>query len=260
MSTVATARLKAEVEGEGPPVIFVHGLGGSSNSFQPLLGTLAGYRCLRPDLPGSARSALPHETLSISLLVKAVTDAAKALGACPAHLVGHSMGSLICQHIAATIPEAVLSLTLFGPILEPADAARTRLRDRARLARMEGMDVVADQVVAAGLSSATKSANPVATAFVRESHMRQDDEGFARTCEALANAQAADLRLIACPTLIVTGDEDAIGPPSVAQQIAERIKGAKVKVLDRCGHWTPVERPVDCARLLSDFLRDVTNR
>jgi 3-oxoadipate enol-lactonase len=256
VSTVGTTRLKAEIDGRGLPVILVHGLGGSSNSFQPLLGALAGYRCIRPDLPGSARSRLPYETLTIEYLVNSVADAAQMLGACPAHLVGHSMGSLICQHIAAQMPDAVLSLSLFAPILEPAEAARQRLGDRARIARAEGMCVVADAVVAAGLSSATKSANPVVSAFVRESHMRQDAEGFAQSCEALAQAQAADLRLIRCPTLLVTGDEDAVAPPSVAQAMADKIKGGRVEILGRCGHWTPVERPADCAKLLAEFLRD----
>jgi 3-oxoadipate enol-lactonase len=257
VTTVATRGLMAEVEGNGPPILFVHGLGGSSNSFQPLLGALSGFRCIRPDLPGSARSPLPHAPLSIDSLAAAMIDTARVLGASPLHVVGHSMGTLVSQHVAEKLGDEVLSLTLFGPILEPADAARERLRGRARLARSEGMPVVADQVADAGLSSATKSSNPVAAAFVRESHMRQDREGFAQTCEALADAKAADLRAIRCPTLIVTGDEDAIAPPSVAQTMGDRIKGSKVKVLDHCGHWTMIEKPFDCARLLADFVRGI---
>jgi pimeloyl-ACP methyl ester carboxylesterase len=165
------------------------------------------------------------------------------------------MGTLICQHIAARMPEAVRSMTLFGPILEPPEAARQRLKDRARVARQDGMVAVADAVTAVAISSASKAANALAVPFVRESHMRQDPEGFAQSCQALAEAQAADLRLVRCPTLLVTGEEDGVGPPSMAQAIADRIKGARVKVLERCGHWTPVERPAECARLLSEFVR-----
>jgi 3-oxoadipate enol-lactonase len=256
LTIVDTAWLTAEVEGDGSPILFVHGLGGSSNTFQPLLGSLNGYRCVRPDLPGSARSKLPHEKLSISLFVKILIETAQTLGACPAHLVGHSMGTLICQHIAAQIPDQILSMTLFGPIYEPADAARERLRDRAQLARSQGMQVIADAMVSAALSSETKAAYPIAAAFVRESHMRQDAEGFAQSCEALAGATAADVRIIKCPVLLVTGEEDGVAPPSAAHALAEKITGAKTKILDRCGHWTPIERPAECARLLSDFLRE----
>jgi pimeloyl-ACP methyl ester carboxylesterase len=255
VTSIAIGRIMAEVDGDGEPILFVHGLGASSNSFQALLGSLGGFRCIRPDLPGSARSVLGVETLSIGIFADAVCHVAKTLGAVPAHLVGHSMGTLVCQHVAARMPEAVRSMTLFGPILEPPEVARQRLRDRARSARQDGMAAIADAVAAAGLSSASKSANPIALPFLRECHMRQDPEGFAQSCEALAEAEAADLRLVRCPTLLVTGEEDGVGPPSMAQAIADRIKGARVKVLERCGHWTPVERPADCARLLSEFVR-----
>jgi 3-oxoadipate enol-lactonase len=256
VTSVNTAWLTAEVEGDGPPILFVHGLGGSSNTFQSLLGSLNGYRCVRPDLPGSARSKLPHEKLSISLFVKILIETAQTLGACPVHLVGHSMGTHVCQHIAAQIPDQILSTTLFGPIYEPADAARQRLCDRAQLARSQGMQVVGDAMVSAALSSETKSSNPIAAAFVRESHMRQDAEGFAQSCEALADAKAADVRMIKCPVLLVTGEEDGVAPPSAAHALAEKIRGAKTKILNRCGHWTPIEKPVECAKLLSDFLRE----
>lgn len=258
MTSVATTRLVAEVDGQGTPVVLVHGLGGTSNSFQTLLPALGGYRCIRPDLPGSGRSRLPHEPLTIALFARAVMEAMRSLGAEPAHLVGHSMGTIVCQQIAVEAPEMVLSLTLFGPILEPGDAARQRIRERARTARAEGMTGIADGSAAAGLSSASKSGNPLAVAFLRETHMRQEPEGFAATCEALASASAADLRLIRCPTLLVTGAEDSVAPPAAAQAMADRIKGAKLKVLDQCGHWPMIEKPAEASRLLTDFLRGLS--
>jgi pimeloyl-ACP methyl ester carboxylesterase len=243
-----------EIDGEGPTILFVHGLGGTSNSFQALLGALDGFRCVRPDLPGSGRSPTPAGKLTMDGFVETIGEVIRVIGAAPVHLVAHSMGTTVCQHLAAKMPEWVTSLTLFGPIHEPSDTARQRLKDRARAARQEGMIGIAD-AVAGGLPSATKRASPLVVPFLRESHMRQDAEGFAQSCEALADAQAADLRLLRCPMLLVTGDEDTVAPPSIAQAIADKVKGATVKVLERCGHWTPVERPQDCARLLSEHVR-----
>jgi 3-oxoadipate enol-lactonase len=171
------------------------------------------------------------------------------------HLVGHSMGTLVCQHVAARHPDSVKSLTLFGPILAPSDYARQRLKDRARAARQDGMTAIADAAASGGTSSVSRNGNPLLVPLVRESHMRQDAEGFAQTCEALAAAEAADLRFLRCPTLIVTGDEDAVAPPSAAQALADKVKGSKLKILDHCGHWTPFERSQDCARLLSEHVR-----
>ena len=58
---------------------------------------------------------------------------------------------------------------------------------------------------------------------------------------------------IACPTLLVTGDEDSVAPAQAVRQLGERIPAARVEVLARCGHWTPVEKPAECEDLLRRF-------
>ena len=256
MTSVQVRGMTIDSEGEGPPIVMLHGLGGTSNSFQAMVPALAGFRLVRPDLPGAGRSPTPAQ-ITVGLLVETLAEATDHLGVGRAHVVGHSFGTLIAQHIAARHPDRVASLTLFGPILEPQDAARERLRARAAAARGQGMAAVADQLIGSAIASATANVNPVVVAFVRESHMRQDAEGFARSCEALGKAEKADHRLIDCPVLIVTGDEDAVGPPSIAQELADRIGGAKTVILNRCGHWTPVEKSKECGRLLSEFVRGI---
>ncbi|MEZ5668974.1 MAG: alpha/beta hydrolase [Alphaproteobacteria bacterium] len=254
MTDVAVGRIRVEVAGDGPAVMMVHGLGGSSNSFQTLMEALGGRRVVRPDVPGSARSPRPAGQPDLAGLASALVDLAGTLGIEAMHLVGHSMGTLVCQHMAALRPALVRSLVLFGPILAPPDAARERLADRAAAARRDGMAAIAEAVSAAGVAGATRSDNPLAVAYIRESHMRQCPEDFAWSCEALARAEAADHRRIACPTLLVTGDEDAIAPPTMAQALAERVAGARTRVLDRCGHWPTIEKPSACREALREAL------
>lgn len=257
MASVQVAGLVLESEGEGAPVVMLHGLGGTSNTFQPLLSWLTGFRVVRPDLPGSGRSPPQPQPITLGLLLEALDSALSQLGVGRAHLVGHSFGAFIAQHFAALHPQKVASLVLFGPVIEPQDSARERLRQRAAVARQEGMSAVADQSAPSALAGATISDNPLAVAFLRESHMRQNPEGYAQSCEALAQAEKADHRLIDCPALIVTGDEDAIAPPSIARELADKIRGAKTVILHRCGHWTPIEKVKECGTLLSDFLRGI---
>ena len=57
--------------------------------------------------------------------------------------------------------------------------------------------------------------------------------------------------------LLVTGDEDGVAPPQAVRAFADKLhaaKSARVVVLPRCGHWTPIERPEECARELREFL------
>jgi len=255
MTVVTVGRTVAEVGGEGFPVVMIHGLGGTSNMYQPQMQALSGYRTVRVDLPGSGRSPPPLDELTIAAMSEAVIRVMDGVGVERAHLVGHSMGTIVCQQIAADRPERVVSLVLFGAMAEPMDAARQWLAARARLARSGGMSDIADQIVANAISAHTRETSPAAAAFVRESITRQDPDSYARTCEALAKATAVDTRRIGAPTLLVTGEADTVNPVGVAQALADRIKGAVLSSIDRCGHWATVEQPRASNEKLADFLR-----
>lgn len=255
MTTVSVGPIVAEVAGDGFPVVMIHGLGGTSNMFQPQLAALSNYRTVRIDLPGSGRSTCPHGSLTMESMVTAVGETLKGIGVPRAHLVGHSMGTMVCQWLAAKSPERVASLTLFGALAEPQQATRDGLAKRAALARSGGLSDIADQIVAGALSAHTRETAPVTVAFVRESITRQEPEAYARTCEALAKATAVDPRRIAAPTLLITGDDDAVNPPGVGRELADAIKGAAFTGLDRCGHWATVENVKASNQKLVDFLR-----
>jgi pimeloyl-ACP methyl ester carboxylesterase len=179
------------------------------------------------------------------------------IGVTRAHFVGHSMGTIVCQSVAAAQPSLVASLSLFGALAEPAETTRQGLTNRAKLARSGSIADIADQIVANALSAHTRETSPATVAFVRESITRQDPESYARSCEALAKATAIDPRRISAPTLLVTGDADTVNPMSVGQALADRIKGAVFSSIGRCGHWATVESPRESNQKLIDFLRRV---
>jgi pimeloyl-ACP methyl ester carboxylesterase len=185
------------------------------------------------------------------------------LGVRQAHWLGHSLGTIVCQHLAVQHPGLVRSLALFGPLLAPADGARQGLRDRAQRARsagVEGMHAIAQQIVQAALSAHTRQQQPLVCAYVRDGLMRCEGGAYARTCEALADAQPAPVQSIQAPVLLVTGDEDGVAPPQAVRSLASRLNAAasvRTEVLPRCGHWTPVERVAECARLWQDFAASV---
>lgn len=260
MPTRVVERIAFELQGSGDPVLAIHGLGGSSNTWTPLAGDdgpLARGTLLRLDLPGSGRSHRVEGPLSIARMVAACVRVMEAAGVARAHVVGHSLGTIVAQHLAVAEPKRVRSLALFGPLPAPPDTARGPIRARGAKARAEGvagMADIADALVRASLSTETRARRPAAVAFVRESLMRQDPDGYARSCEALADAQPADLMQVGCPALLVTGDEDAVAPPQSVRAMAQKLTDARVEVLRGCGHWTPVERPEECAALLRAFL------
>ncbi len=251
------AGLTVDCAGDGAPAIMVHGLGGTSNSFTPQMSVFArGFRCYRPDLPGSGRTSLPQGgALSIDGFVAAVLALADAEGHEAFHLVGHSLGTIVCQHVAARAPGRVLSMALLGALTAPPEAARTGLRQRAAEARRDGMAGIADAVCAGSTAAATRADLPVALAAVRESLMRQPPEGYAATCEALAEARPAAVEGLSMPCLLVTGAEDAVAPPDMARGLAGRLGDARLVVFPRCGHWATFERAAEVNRELRHFHR-----
>jgi 3-oxoadipate enol-lactonase len=257
MTTKVLERVAVEIEGEGDSVLLIHGLGGSSNTWTPIMGALARERTIRLDLPGSARSSRVEGPLSIAGFVDCVRRVLEFAGVSRVHVIGHSLGTIVAQHLAATEPSLVRSLCLFGPLLAPPDTARDNIRARGKKARDEGvpgMQAIADAVLQATTASETKQRRPAAVAYVRESLMRQDPDSYARTCDALAAAEAANTAKIVCPALLITGDEDVVAPPQSVRQMANMISGARVEVLRGCGHWTPVEKPEECSELIRQFL------
>jgi 3-oxoadipate enol-lactonase len=244
MATTEVQGLIIETEGDGAPVVCIHGLGGSSNNWTPVLAAFEGKKAIRVDLPGSARSPLPSQRLSIDVYVEAIASALRELKIERADVVAHSMGTIVAQHLAVRHPELVKSLALFGPLLAPPDAGRDGIRQRAA-------------IVKGATSDETKAQRPVAVALVRESVMRQSPEGYAQSCEALAGAQAADVDNIKVPTLLITGDQDGVGKPEAVKAMGERIAGAKVVVLSGCGHWTTFEKPVESKTELQSFYQSL---
>ncbi len=253
MMRINNKLLSVEQHGEGEAMIMVHGLGGTSNAWYPQATLLSrSFQVIRPDMEGSGRSSAKSK-ISIGTLVKDVSKLMDKLNIKSAHFLGHSMGTIVCQHLAANSPSRVKSLALLGPLAEPPQPARSAIKDRAKAARTNGMTGIADTLVQVALSANSRVHQPAVAAYVREILMAQNPEGYARTCEALAAAKSTDLSKIKCPTLLITGDEDGVAPPAAVQKLSRKIKRSKLLVLEGCGHWTPIEKPSEVNAALINF-------
>ena len=259
METINGKQLAVDkhLQSGGAPLIMIHGLGGTSNVWSPQVSVLSGkFSICVPDLNGAGRSPLDGE-ISIAGLMADVVAMMDAFDVEKAHLAGHSMGTIVCQHLATNHPQRVMSLALMGPVPALPEPARPVLRDRAAKARSDGMRPIAEAVVEAATSSDTKTNQPAIAAFVRELLMRQDAESYARHCEALADSQSADLAAIQCPTLLITGDQDKVAPPDVMEALRSQISGAQAHLMTGCGHWTTLERAKQVNYLMVKFYNDI---
>ena len=254
INTIPPKDLAVEIEGSGLPVLMVHGLGGTSNFYQVQAQALADrFQVIRPDSAGAGRSPVTGQ-ISIGSHADDLGALLDQLGVSGATVVGHSMGTLVVRTLAARHPGLVSRLVLLGAVAEPADAVRQAQRDRAATLRRDGTAAVAPGVVANALSETTRRDKPEVAAFVRELIMRQDPEGYARNCEALATATDPGPVDPGLPLLLITGGDDKTGPPEVSQAIAAAHGSATVTVIDGIGHWTALEAALDVTDQLLKFL------
>lgn len=252
-------KLYADIHGSAQtatPVLMIHGLGASSNIWGPQAALLSRFHPVYcPDTRGTGRSEVA-DTTDIAAIVDDLLAFMDEHQLARAHIVAHSLGTAIATHLATLHPERVASLALVGPIHALPDAARAAMRDRAQAVRAHGMVAVADATVQAGTSAQTRAHRPEVAAFVREMVMAQSPEGYAQNCEAIADLQPAAIENLDCPTLVATGDEDNTAPIAVARLIAGKIAHAQLRVLTRCGHWTPIECAEELSRILLQFIVD----
>jgi pimeloyl-ACP methyl ester carboxylesterase len=255
MESVNGKHLWVSDTGQGHPVAFVHGLGGTSMIYQPLVEALGdSYRTVRFDLEGHGRSSL-QGTPTVSTWADDLLALLDAKGIERATIVGHSLGSIVAQRFAATYPERVDRLVLLGPIRSPlGDAGRKAQTDRAATVRAGGMDAIVDAIVQNGTSPATRANRPEITAFVRELVLGQDPFGYAAACDALAAADAVNLDAIEVEALLITGADDRTAPPDAARALAGALPKARVETLDDCGHWTSLERTSAVNHLVTAFI------
>lgn len=256
MSLLETLRARGavDVRGDGETVVFVHGLGGTLNVWEAQVWALAGsFRTVRFDLRGSGRWPT-RDALSVQQWVEDLGTLLGELDVQSAHLVGHSLGTLIAQQFAAAEPERVVSLALLGVNRAPPEARRAAVRQRADEVRSGGMAAVVDKLVGTVPATATRVHKPVVIAAIREMILGQDAESYALTCEAMAASVRPDLSALRCPILLLAGVDDSVSPPELSSGLAAEHPSARLELLAECGHWIPLEQHEQVSAALRDFL------
>lgn len=236
-----------EIDGleSGSVMIMLHGLGGSTNYFQPLADHYASsYKIVRLDWAGLGRTRLTKITQKITMpgYVQDLEKLFELESIKEAVLVGHSLGSIAAMQFAAKHPTKVKSLVLIGPGRSRAQipAAKTFTLGMAKNARELGMAKMADGTVAKNVAP-TSSA--VVRAFVREVIAAQDGEGYAQVCEAACDDTHVDpdYSAITSSTVVIAGDQDLIASVDQCKSIQELIgDNASFKIV-KSGHQQVLE-------------------
>jgi pimeloyl-ACP methyl ester carboxylesterase len=253
--------------GEGPPLLFVHGLSGCWQNWLENIPYFARtHRVIAVDLPGFGASPMPPWEISIPAFGRFVRDFCERLGVDRCSLVGNSMGGFIASEVAITDPERVDDLTLVSAAgITWARARREPAVMMARVGRAAAPALLKLQTSSMRRPRLRRAA--FQGVFFDPSGLRRETlwENFvpamnsAGYFDAMSNLFGYDVRErleeIEVPTLVVWGRNDRVVPVPAAFSYKKRIgDNAELVIFDQCGHVPQIERPVRFNRVLEHFL------
>jgi pimeloyl-ACP methyl ester carboxylesterase len=242
--------------GDGPAVVFAHGLGGSSNAWLAQLDECRarGWRGIAHDQRGAGRTEKPPGPYSVEGWAEDLVALLDALGLARAALVGHSVGCMVAERAAVALGDRVWALALCGGAPAWPPEAGPAFEQRARLARESRMDEVAEAVATTGLSERIRREDPRLLGLMREMIAGGDPRGYAGSALATGAGSMADLERLGCPLLAFCGSADPVTPPQAAREIAARAPDGEFEQIEGAAHWCMLENPGAFNGVLFGFL------
>jgi len=255
MAAIDTSRRKVGFSekggGDRTPIIFLHGVGSDKSVWRPQLEHFGKTRrTIAFDYPGYGESDFvdgsTRDDFAASILA-----AMDALGIGKAHVCGLSLGGVVAIALHAAAPDRCASLIIADSFAVHPDGQAIYDRSIAASHDIRGL---AEARVGALLASEA----PDLRGEVIETMARIDPAAYRIGAEAVWLAEQSDrAAAIRVPALIVVGDEDAITPPALSEQLHALIPGSQLQVIAGASHLANLDKPAEFNRAIDDFLSAV---
>jgi pimeloyl-ACP methyl ester carboxylesterase len=212
------------------------------------------HRVIAPDYRGLGKSDRPPEASTMDLLAQDLRALLQHVRVERAAVVGLSMGGYLAFELYREQPALFRGLVLADTRAAPdGDEARTNRERFAKTALERGLTWVADEMIPKLLRPQPE---PAVVKEVRSLVAEGTPAGVAAAQRGMARRpdSTPTLATIACPTLVVTGEEDTLIPPAEAEKMAKAVKGARLVKVKAAGHLPNLENPADFNKALEEFV------
>ncbi len=253
--------------GEGPPVFYVHGLGGSwRNWLENIPAAAKNHRVVALDLPGFGTSPLPTEPISMHAYGDLIVAFADQIGLGPeTALVGHSMGGFIATEAVIEAPARFSSLTLVAAAgITFANYPQTR-KQIAKIAIQMALPIASSRLErnlgrkrlrSASFKGLISHPSMIGREILWElGTYGVKAPGMLQAAYALAGYDTRHrLAEITLPTLVIWGEQDRLVPVGAAYAYEKRIPHSELHLIHDTGHMVQIERPARFNQVVEDFI------
>jgi 3-oxoadipate enol-lactonase len=242
--------------GSGEAVVLAHAIGTDHRMWDDLRPRLAAdYRVVAIDARGHGRSPGAPRPYTLADLADDVAAVLDRLEIAKTHWVGLSMGGMIGQAFALRHPGRIDKLVLANTTSSYGPDGRTMWQARAKAVQEGGLAGISDTVAGRYFSDDFRAKHPEMVAKVMGRFLETSLEGYLGCCDAIANLDySGDLPRMRARTLVIAGGADVGTPPAMSEALASKIPGARLAVIPGAAHLAAIERPVEFAQLVRDFL------
>jgi esterase len=249
-------KLAAARQGQGQPLILLHGLLGSSDNLQPLAKALsANFDVFCPDLRNHGRS--PHDPQAgFAAMAADIAEAMQDLGWAQAHVLGHSLGAKVAMRLALDRPSLVSKLVAadMGPKAYPQPFPEV-------FAALEALDLKSVKSRGEAELSLGRKIADQATRFLMLKNLGRDESGnfyWKMNVEALQSPELGEAIASAepytGPTLFIRGEKSDYVQDSDWPGILKLFPQARLETLKAAGHWLHAQQAAAFASLVENFL------
>jgi len=252
------AKIFYEVIGSGPPLVLLHPFPANHDFWKPAAQALISrYRLILPDLRGHGDSGVGEGSATMQ---KQAEDLARVLDDAQverAPFVGVSIGGYVLFEFWRRYSSRVQVLVLCNTKAQAdaPEARAARLQAAAEVTE-RGTEPFFESMLPKLIGKTTRSTRPdlVEGALRMMRKMSPQDVASVQRGMAERPDSVETLKTINAPTLILTGDEDILTGPAEAELMRRNIRGSRMNVIPKAGHYSPWEQPEEIGKLLRQFL------
>ena len=240
--------------GSDAPIVLLHELGGSSESWWRVAPLLAPTRrAIAIDMRGAGRSEKRPNGWEITDQADDIAALIAGLNLGPVDLLGAALGSLVGALLARRHPSLVRRLMMCAVADDMEGTTADYLTKRAERVRQVGMRGVMEP----SLRNAFPDAHAQARTAYQPIYLANDPAAYAEMSLALTRLRFTDddWRGIGAPVLVASGAHDFIWPPELGRKVAARVPGARFAVLADAGHFPHMHTPEDLVAMALDFFQ-----